>query len=103
MRPLSLRKTSFSRLGLLHVFYISNASPLPPLVQSCCTSPYLEAESAYMANMQGLSQLKCKSVSNLSIKETRKHEDCIELDQESDRHESLIGGISNIMLAFSFF
>ncbi|XP_017985434.1 PREDICTED: two-component response regulator-like APRR9 isoform X4 [Theobroma cacao] len=33
--------------------------------QSACTTPYLEAESTYMQNMQGLSQLKCTS-SNFS-------------------------------------
>ncbi|KAK6260485.1 hypothetical protein SCA6_014959 [Theobroma cacao] len=33
--------------------------------QSSCTTPYLEAESTYMQNMQGLSQLKCTS-SNFS-------------------------------------
>lgn len=61
-------------------------------VQSSSTTPYLEAESAYMENMQGFSQLKCRSVSNLSNEEIRKHEDCIELDKEPDRLESLTGG-----------
>ncbi|KAK7836930.1 two-component response regulator-like aprr5 [Quercus suber] len=36
--------------------------------QSSCTTPYLEAESAYVQNMQGLSQMKCGSTSNLSNK-----------------------------------
>ena len=63
---------------------------------------YLEAESAYMANMQGLSQLNCRSVSNFSNEETWKHEDCIKLDKDPDRIESLIGGISNINAFFWF-
>ncbi|KAJ9681019.1 hypothetical protein PVL29_020095 [Vitis rotundifolia] len=44
------------------------------------------------SDVQGFSQLKCRSVSNLSNEEIRKHEDCIELDKEPDRLESLTGG-----------
>ena len=103
MRPLSLSKTSFSRLGWFHEVLHIECMFLPPFVQSSSTTPYLEAESAYMENMQGFSQLKCRSVSNLSNEEIRKHEDCIELDKEPDRLESLTGGISNILLSFGFF
>lgn len=45
-------------------FHIETAC-LPPLVQSSCTTPYLEAENACMQNMQGLSQLKYRTTSIL--------------------------------------
>lgn len=76
---------------------------LPPLVQSSSTTPYMEAESAYMEKMQGFSQMKCSNLSNLSGKETRNHDDHIESDKEPDRLGSLTGGISNILLLFWLF
>ncbi|XAR53911.1 hypothetical protein NMG60_11028851 [Bertholletia excelsa] len=60
-------------------------------VQSSCTTPYLEAESAYMQNMQGLLHLKRGIVSNLSNAE--KNEEFMKLEKSfSPKHE--IGGKS---------
>ncbi|KAE7999284.1 hypothetical protein FH972_003732 [Carpinus fangiana] len=56
--------------------------------QSSCTTPYMEAESADMQNMQGLSQMKCGSASNLSNTDMEKHGECTKLDQESVLPES---------------
>ncbi|KAL4652786.1 hypothetical protein ACB092_01G256700 [Castanea dentata] len=63
-------------------------SDAQPLVQSSCTTPYLEAESAYMQNMQGLSQMKCGSTSNLSNSHMDRHGGCNKLDNESITPES---------------
>ncbi|KAA8516226.1 hypothetical protein F0562_019405 [Nyssa sinensis] len=57
-----------------------------------CTTPFLEAESAYMQNMQGLSELRDGSASSLS--DTEKHEECIKLVEESVRPNSDTGGKS---------
>ncbi len=67
---------------------------MPPLVQSSCTTPYLEAESAYMQNMQGHSQMKGGSTSNLSNNDMEKHGECAKLDKESIMPESENGGLS---------
>lgn len=55
---------------------------LPLLVQSSCTTPYSEAEGAYMQNMQGPSQ-KNWSATNLSNSVMGKHGECAMLDKES--------------------
>ncbi|GAV74745.1 Response_reg domain-containing protein/CCT domain-containing protein [Cephalotus follicularis] len=59
--------------------------------QSSCTSPYLEAECAYVQNVQGLSQMKCKSPPNLSNTDIEKHEEYVTLDRESLMPESDAG------------
>ncbi|XP_021280348.1 two-component response regulator-like APRR3 isoform X6 [Herrania umbratica] len=50
--------------------------------QSSCTTPFLEAESTYMQNMQGLSQLKCTSA-NFSDASGEQLGNVIKLCQES--------------------
>ncbi|GKU87853.1 hypothetical protein SLEP1_g2186 [Rubroshorea leprosula] len=50
--------------------------------QSSCTTPYLEAESTYMQNMQDLSQMKCASINsgNAAIEQQKNG---IKLDEKS--------------------
>ena len=64
---------------------------LPTLVQSTCVSPFLEAENAYMENMQDTSQLK--SSSNLSNIDTVKHAESTKFERESAKHNDEAGGI----------
>ncbi|KAJ1414764.1 Signal transduction response regulator, receiver domain [Sesbania bispinosa] len=52
--------------------------------QSTCTSPFLEAESAYMENVQDTSQLK--SSSNLSNIDTVKHGKSTKFERKSAEH-----------------
>ncbi|KAK2649946.1 hypothetical protein Ddye_017435 [Dipteronia dyeriana] len=59
-------------------------------VQSSCTSPYLEAESACLQNMQGLSH-KCKSASNLCNIDMEKHDEHVKLEKESVKPEIKFG------------
>ncbi|GFY90170.1 two-component response regulator-like protein [Actinidia rufa] len=59
--------------------------------QSSCTTPYLDAESAYMQTMQGLSLLKWGSAYSLSNTE---HEECMILVEKSVMPKSEIGGKS---------
>ncbi|MBA0877063.1 hypothetical protein Goshw_005335 [Gossypium schwendimanii] len=61
---------------------------LPPLVQSTCTTPCLEAESSYMQNMQGLSQLKCMS-SNVSDTGREQQGNFVKPGQESLQNEGI--------------
>ncbi|KAM1161843.1 hypothetical protein FF1_000946 [Malus domestica] len=51
--------------------------------QSSCTTPYLEAESAYMQNMQDIPQLKYESASNLSNADMKGLKECARLDNKS--------------------
>lgn len=60
---------------------------------SCTSSPYLEAEGAYVQNMQGLSQLNCRSASNTCNTDMEKHDECVRLETESAMPESKTGGI----------
>ncbi|KAH1259621.1 Two-component response regulator-like PRR95 [Glycine max] len=57
--------------------------------QSTCTSPFLEAESTYLENMQDISQLKRSS--NLSNIDTVKHENSTKCERESDKHNDEAG------------
>lgn len=69
------------------------------LVQSSCTSSrYLEAESACVQNMQGLSQLKCRSASNTCNTDMEKHDECVKLETESVMPESKTGGASDELI-----
>lgn len=70
-------------------FHIQTAS----LVQSSCTTPYLEAESAYMQNMQDIPQLKYESASNLSNTDMERLKECARLDNESVVLESEAKGM----------
>ena len=72
-------------------------------MQSSCTTPYLEAESAYVQNMQGLSQMKCGSMSNLSNSHMDKHGGCAKLDNESITPESENEGLSYYLVFLSSF
>ncbi|KAK9280571.1 hypothetical protein L1049_014264 [Liquidambar formosana] len=63
-------------------------------IYSSCTTPNLEAESAYIQNMQGLLQPKSRNASNLSDTDKGKHEGCVKLDKESVMPESETGGKS---------
>lgn len=63
----------------------------------------MEAESADMQNMQGLSQMKCGSASNLSNTDMENHGECTKLDQESVLPESENGGLSYYFVWLSSF
>ncbi|KAH9731220.1 Two-component response regulator-like PRR95 [Citrus sinensis] len=65
---------------------------------SCTSSPYLEAESAYVQNMQGLSQLKCRSASNTCSTDMEKQNECAKLETESLMPESKTGGASDELI-----
>ncbi|KAL9435348.1 hypothetical protein AB3S75_021596 [Citrus x aurantiifolia] len=65
---------------------------------SCTSSPYLEAESAYVQNMQGLSQLKCRSASNTCSTDMEKQNECAKLETESVVPESKTGGASDELI-----
>lgn len=56
---------------------------MPLLVQSSCTILYLEAESAYMQNMQGPSENNCGGASNLRNIIMEKQGGYAKLDKES--------------------
>ncbi|KAL6290591.1 hypothetical protein ACE6H2_008101 [Prunus campanulata] len=56
--------------------------------QSSCTTPFLGAESAFVQNMQDISQLKYGSASNLSNTDIERLEECARLEKESVMHES---------------
>ncbi|MBA0686016.1 hypothetical protein Goari_013646, partial [Gossypium aridum] len=56
--------------------------------QSTCTTPCLEAESSYMQNMQGLSQLKCMS-SNVSDTGREQQGNFVKPGQESLQNEGI--------------
>lgn len=58
---------------------------------------YLEAESAYMQNMQVLSQLKHRSRSNLSNFEKEKCKESVILDKNAVSPDSKTGGMSSIV------
>lgn len=60
-------------------------------MQSTCTSPFLEAKSACVENMQDTSQLK--SSSNLSNNDTVKHEKSTEFERETAMHTDEAGGM----------
>ncbi|KAF8379819.1 hypothetical protein HHK36_029268 [Tetracentron sinense] len=62
--------------------------------QSSSTKPDLEAESAYMQNMQDLLQPECWSKSLVSDKKIQKHKECVTLDHKLLVHESEAGDIS---------
>ncbi|KAF9687989.1 hypothetical protein SADUNF_Sadunf02G0150500 [Salix dunnii] len=64
-------------------------------VQSSCTTPCLEAESAHMQNMQGLSHLKYRSASNLSDADNEKYENNAKLNKSPVNPESKTGEMSN--------
>ncbi|KAJ1390631.1 Signal transduction response regulator, receiver domain [Sesbania bispinosa] len=61
--------------------------------QSTCTSPFLEAESSHMENMQNPSQLK--SSSKLSNIDTVKHEEFTKFVRETAKHNDETGEKSN--------
>lgn len=63
----------------------------------------MEAESADMPNMQGLTQMKCVSASNWSNTDLEKHGGCAKLDQESVLLESENGGLSYYLVWLSSF
>ncbi|KAH1196208.1 Two-component response regulator-like PRR95 [Glycine max] len=63
---------------------------------STCPSPFLEAESTYMENMQDILQLK--SSSNLSNIDTVKHENSTKCERESDKHNDEAGEKSLFIL-----
>ncbi|KAH8517051.1 hypothetical protein H0E87_005125 [Populus deltoides] len=63
--------------------------------QSSCTTPCLEAESAHMQNIQGLSYLKYRSASNLSDADNEKYEDYAKLNKSPVNPESKTGERSN--------
>lgn len=73
------------------------------LVQSSCTSPYLEAESAYVQNMQGLSQLKCRSAFDFCNTDEQKQDECVKLETESLIPGGKTGGISSPYVSLVFF
>lgn len=77
---------------------------MPLLVQSSCTSPYLEVESAYMQNMQGLSNLNGRSTSDLNNEEMEKLDECMKLEKGSVMLESNARGMSiSYVSHFKFF
>lgn len=61
-------------------------------MQSSCTTPYSEAEGAYMQNMQGPSQTNWRTASNLSSSVMEKHGGCAKLDKESIMPDNENGG-----------
>ncbi|XP_061969300.1 two-component response regulator-like APRR5 isoform X5 [Populus nigra] len=61
--------------------------------QSSCTTPCLEAESAHMQNIQGLSYLKYRSASNLSDADNEKYEDYAKLNKSPVNPESKTGAL----------
>ncbi|XP_031251094.1 two-component response regulator-like APRR3 [Pistacia vera] len=61
------------------------------VAQSSCTSPYLEVESAYMQNMQGLSYLNGRSTSDSNNEEREKLDECIKLEKGSVMLDSNAG------------
>ncbi|KAL9397107.1 hypothetical protein Peur_011360 [Populus x canadensis] len=61
--------------------------------QSSCTTPCLEAESAHMQNIQGLSYLKYRSASNLSDADNEKYEDYARLNKSPVNPESKTGAL----------
>ncbi|XP_024028461.1 two-component response regulator-like PRR95 isoform X2 [Morus notabilis] len=66
------------------------------VAQSSCTTPYLEAESEQVQNMQDISQIKCGSASNLSKNNVERHEKCAKLSEELVIDASETGGNSNL-------
>ena len=67
-------------------------------MQSTCTSPFLEAESTYLENMQDISQLKRSS--NLSNIDTVKHENSTKCERESDKHNDEAGGVQLSFISY---
>lgn len=66
--------------------------------------PYLEVESAYTQNLQGLSQMKCGRALNLSNTHMEMHRACAKLDKESVMVDSENAGLSYYLVSlFSFF
>ncbi|KAF3439783.1 hypothetical protein FNV43_RR18061 [Rhamnella rubrinervis] len=55
--------------------------------QSSCTTPYLEAESACIQNMQDISRLNCGNASYLSKSGIGTHEECTKPNKVSFTHE----------------
>lgn len=66
-------------------------------MQSSCTTPYLEAESACIQNMQDISRLNCGNASYLSNTSIGMHEECAKPDKESFMHESEKGGMPYLL------
>ncbi|CAK7348622.1 unnamed protein product [Dovyalis caffra] len=92
-----VRKIPLSILGWLHEV-LHRVHVLPPPLQSSYTTPCLEAESAHMQNMQGLSQLKHRSASNLSNSDGEEYEECAKLDKRPATPESKTGGTSDTVI-----
>lgn len=71
-------------------------------MQSSCTTPCLEAESAHMQNMQGLSQMMYRSASNLSNTDREEFEECAKLDKSPVTPENKTGGMSHVSVAMFY-
>lgn len=97
-----LEKISYFENRLVPWSFIYKRHVCLPLVQSSCTTPFLGAESAYMQNMQDISQLKYGSASNLSNTDMERLEECARLAKESVMHESEAKG-TPYLLASSLF
>lgn len=67
-------------------------------MQSSCTTPYLEAESEQVQNMQDVSQIKCGSA-NLSKNNVGRHEDCAKLNEELVIDASETGGTPYVLIS----
>lgn len=65
---------------------------LLPVVQSSCTTPYLEAESEQVQNMQDVSQIKC-GISNVG-----RHGDCAKFNGELVIDASETGGTPYVLI-----
>ena len=70
--------------------------PLP--LQSSCTTPCLEAESAHLHNMQGLSHLNYRSASNLSDEDNEKYENNAKINKSPVNPERKTGGMSHVYI-----
>ncbi|XP_019432880.1 PREDICTED: two-component response regulator-like PRR95 isoform X1 [Lupinus angustifolius] len=64
--------------------------------QSTCTSPFSEAESAYMENVQDKSQPKSSSNSSNMDTDTTKHKESNKFERESAKHDNEAGEKSAI-------
>lgn len=62
-------------------------------MQSSSTTPYLEAESEHIPNMQDISQIKSGTASNLSKINVETHEECAKLNKEVVMHVNKTGGV----------
>lgn len=68
-------------------------------MQSSCTTPYLEAESEQVQNMQDTSQIMCGSASNLSKNNVERHEKCAKLSEELVIDASETGGMPYVLIS----